>query len=182
MENHLTASDANTKTESEQDFKTNSRNAGIKAKAETLPKRKTKVQLKKCSIKQEEEHYDVEDHLETNEGLCFGFYNRLCDQCGKVFDDARKYQAHKKIHTKEPAHCPECGLMCSSRTNLRRHMFLHTGERPHLCQHCGEGFIQRQSLEVHLVSFHLDLIKNDPNFVEYDCEKCGKKFYDEQVG
>jgi len=106
--------------------------------------------------------------------------DRLCHKCGQVFSNANKYRIHQKVHAKkkeEAVCCPECGKKCANRTNLRSHMYLHTGERPHLCQHCGEGFIQRYSLEVHMTSHHLDVIKDDPTVVLYECDKCGDKFY-----
>jgi len=157
------------------------------AKCSELPNNDVKGKKKKANnVKKNstKPHAIVKDDTNAEEEAgeegqgSHGVYNRLCDQCGQVFSDCRKYLSHKKVHMKEPAHCPECGLMCSNRTNLRRHMFLHTGERPHLCQHCGEGFIQRYSLEIHMVSAHLELLKSDPNFVEYKCEKCNETFYD----
>lgn len=140
-------------------------------------KSKYKKLAKKKIVSVSQENHELRKPS-SNAPVSTAPYNRLCDKCGKVFTNCYKYQIHKKVHVKEePVQCQECGLTCSNRTNLRRHMFLHTGERPHLCQHCGEGFIQRQSLLVHLSSYHLDKMKNDPDFVEYQCQNCGEKFY-----
>jgi hypothetical protein len=65
-----------------------------------------------------------------------GGFGRLCDKCGRLVGGKHRCQREVK---KDPVECPECGIKCSNRPNLRRHMMQHTGERPHLCQHCGAG-------------------------------------------
>lgn len=77
----------------------------------------------------------------------------------------------------QPVRCGVCGITCSNRPNLRRHAMQHTGERPHLCQHCGDGFIQRQSLQDHLASYHPETIGSDPSVRVRQCPDCGQVFY-----
>lgn len=103
-----------------------------------------------------------------------GGFGRLCDKCGRLVGGKHRCQREVK---KDPVECPECGIKCSNRPNLRRHMMQHTGERPHLCQHCGAGFIQRQSLQDHVTSYHPETVPYDPCIVGRQCPDCGQTFY-----
>ena len=46
--------------------------------------------------------------------------------------------------------CPTCKKQLAGAGDaLRRHMRIHTGERPHTCATCGRGFSQASSLHTH---------------------------------
>ena len=36
--------------------------------------------------------------------------------------------------------CTICGRRCVSRNDMKRHVRVHTGERPYVCEHCGRAF------------------------------------------
>ncbi|XP_064627784.1 zinc finger protein 660-like [Lineus longissimus] len=66
--------------------------------------------------------------------------------------------------------CSFCNKIFSSSTDLRRHMMIHTGEKPFKCDRCGDRFRQNGHLQIHIAQIHKE---GKPE----TCETCGKQSF-----
>nr|XP_056722870.1 zinc finger protein with KRAB and SCAN domains 1-like [Euleptes europaea] len=73
-----------------------------------------------------------------------------CSYCGKRWPCQSQLRRHVKIHTGERPHkCVDCGKSFSTSSNLSQHKRVHTGERPYICKDCGKSYRRRASLVQH---------------------------------
>ncbi|XP_053235423.1 zinc finger and SCAN domain-containing protein 21-like isoform X2 [Podarcis raffonei] len=73
-----------------------------------------------------------------------------CSYCGKRWPCQSQLRRHVKIHTGERPHkCTDCGKSFSTSSNLSQHKRVHTGERPYSCKDCGKSYRRRASLLQH---------------------------------
>ena len=117
---------------------------------------------------------------ESSQQSTLSTFGKLCEICGQVFQNEHRLRCHKRrhgIHPRGRVYCTQCSISCSNMANLRRHMMQHTGERPHLCQHCGDSFFQRQSMIDHVSSHHPEVVDTDPSIISRQCPDCGLRFY-----
>jgi uncharacterized Zn-finger protein len=80
-----------------------------------------------------------------------------CTVCSKVFKERHKLKRHMMIHTGEkPYPCTYCGKAFSLEYNLNTHVRVHTGEKPYECHilGCGKKFTQSGNLKTHLKTNH----------------------------
>lgn len=82
-----------------------------------------------------------------------------------------KTGVHSEVDSTKPNVCTECGKGFSRKSDLKRHISTHSGERPFSCMKCDFKTSRKDFLKVH------ERKKHDSNFVKpVVCQMCGKRF------
>lgn len=91
-----------------------------------------------------------------------------CSHCHKTFSSRKNYAKHMFIHSGEKPHqCAVCWRSFSLRDYLLKHMVTHTGVRAFQCAVCAKRFTQKSSLNVHMRTHRPE---------RAPCPVCGKVF------
>ncbi|KAB0382238.1 hypothetical protein FD755_004155 [Muntiacus reevesi] len=91
-----------------------------------------------------------------------------CSHCHKTFSSRKNYTKHMFIHSGEKPHqCAVCWRSFSLRDYLLKHMVTHTGVRAFQCAVCAKRFTQKSSLNVHMRTHRPE---------RAPCPACGKVF------
>lgn len=94
--------------------------------------------------------------------------NHICERCGKCFDNRENFKHHSWA-CKGKFACIQCNKTFCTNNRLKGHMLIHSGERPYICEQCGQPFRSKEGLKSHTKFIHT----GEKN---YKCSQCTKAF------
>ncbi|GIY50015.1 hypothetical protein CEXT_518291, partial [Caerostris extrusa] len=78
-----------------------------------------------------------------------------CTSCGYTSIRSADLKKHIRIHTGErPYQCIICRNNFNEKSHLNNHMRIHTGERPFKCPECDKIFSQESNMKTHMMLLH----------------------------
>ncbi|XP_059394462.1 zinc finger protein 148-like isoform X21 [Carassius carassius] len=96
--------------------------------------------------------------------------NFICDHCYGAFRSGYHLKRHILIHTGEkPFACAVCDMRFIQRYHLERHSLTHTGVKPYACSMCDMRFFQRYHLQRHSLTH--------TGVKPYACSMCEMRFF-----
>ncbi|XP_031636509.1 transcription factor IIIA-like [Contarinia nasturtii] len=132
----------------------------------------SKMKKFQCNIDGCDKAYITNSHLQRHtKTVHFKLaQNVYCphESCGKFFHSVNSMKAHcHQIHSEifRAFECDICGEKFRRKTQLKQHMFVHTGNYRYTCDKCGKGF--------HLMS---RLKRHENSHRTRQCPDCGATF------
>jgi len=107
-----------------------------------------------CSTENPDLKLHIRKHHMPLEGGLEAF---VCDTCGLMAVSKKDLQQHRKFHKKGPElklFCEYCSFVTDCMSRLRRHLLVHTKERPFQCGLCQYRASQKEHVLRHMRSQH----------------------------
>ncbi|KAM3958154.1 uncharacterized protein ACR2FA_007793 [Aphomia sociella] len=155
-EEHLSHSVLHVDNAEELDVNQEITDATRKAKYRKPMRAKTKpTTCRQCGKHFETQAACLKHHLAEHPRTAFTTDRYVCEVCGVSLAPG-SIAAHQNRHTRRKLYpCEVCGRTFNVSVVLKRHMLVHTGERPIACNLCDKRFTRTQSMKLHYRTFHL---------------------------
>ncbi|KAJ8257712.1 hypothetical protein GJAV_G00188880 [Gymnothorax javanicus] len=106
---------------------------------------------------------------DRSESRAYGSVTHKCEDCGKKFTHTGNFKRHIRIHTGEkPFSCRDCHKAFSDPAACKAHEKTHSPVKPYSCGACGKSYRQISLLNLHR--------KRHTGEARYSCDDCGKLF------
>ncbi|XP_069138953.1 uncharacterized protein [Argopecten irradians] len=137
-----------------------------------------KVKCPLCDYVCANENPDLKVHIkrrhlpqDSEDGSLRAF---ACDECGAMAVNKKDLKQHMKFHRKGPElklYCEHCSFVTDCESRLRRHMFIHTNEKPFQCGLCAYRGTQKEHVLRHMKSQHnIDIHKKGRTLEELSAD------------
>ncbi|MBN3325983.1 ZBT17 protein, partial [Atractosteus spatula] len=110
---------------------------------------------------------------DRSESRAYGSVTHKCEDCGKKFTHTGNFKRHIRIHTGEkPFSCRDCHKAFSDPAACKAHEKTHSPVKPYSCSACGKSY-RLVSLLVGNLKAHMKIHITDGPL---KCKECGKQF------
>ena len=93
---------------------------------------------------------DSDKNWEPMQPMKGGYNNLDCKICGYTFFHRKELKKHMLVHTGEkPYQCHLCGKSFASATAMNKHISNHSQNKPFKCSKCNRSFSTQQKLDKH---------------------------------